>query len=144
MNAVYYVQVRTNRDILFQSLYSVIMVYTVCMPSIKATIVLLYWRLFSGKRSMRISLYIVSTMLFAWFLGALVSGLFVCQPIARFWDKSIPGHCLNTEIYFRAIAGTNLATDVMLLLIPVPIIWSLHRPPSERIALIGIFTLGTL
>ncbi|KAJ6086212.1 hypothetical protein N7486_010493 [Penicillium sp. IBT 16267x] len=81
-------------------------------------------------------------MLFAWFVGALASGLGVCEPLPKFWVHSIPGHCLNTITYFRAIAGTNLATDVLLLVLPMPIVWGLHRPASERLALIAVFALG--
>lgn len=114
------------------------------MPSIKVTMVLFYWRLFSGGRRIRIALYTISAMLFAWFVGALASGLVVCEPLPKFWVHSIPGHCLDTITYFRAIAGTNLATDVFLLVLPIPIVWGLHRPVSERLALIAVFTLGAL
>ena len=106
--------------------------------------VLLYWRLFGGDRRIRFALYVIIGMLVAWFLGALVSGLFICQPIHKFWNKSIPGHCVNTMTYFRAIAGTNLATDVFILVLPIPVLWGLHRPASERLALIAVFALGAL
>ncbi|KAJ5671037.1 hypothetical protein N7507_000164 [Penicillium longicatenatum] len=81
-------------------------------------------------------------MLFAWFVGALASGLMVCEPLSKFWVHTTPGHCLPTITYFRAIAGTNLATDVLLLVLPIPIVWGLHRPTSERLALIAVFALG--
>ncbi|KAJ5645959.1 hypothetical protein N7490_002331 [Penicillium lividum] len=120
------------------------MMRSVCMPAIKVTMVLFYWRLFSGDRRIRIALYTIGSMLFAWFVGALASGLVVCEPLPKFWDHSIPGKCLHTMTYFRAIAGTNLATDVFLLVLPIPIVWGLHRPASERLALIAVFTLGAL
>ncbi|KAJ5925065.1 hypothetical protein N7454_007704 [Penicillium verhagenii] len=106
--------------------------------------VLFYWRLFSGGRKIRIALYTISGMLFAWFVGALASGLLVCEPLPKFWNNDIPGRCLHTMTYFRAIAGTNLATDVLLLVLPIPIVWGLHRPAGERLGLIAVFTLGAL
>ncbi|KAJ5625380.1 hypothetical protein N7510_001689 [Penicillium lagena] len=92
---------------------------------------------------MRKALIFAACMLIAWTIGALFSGLFQCDPIARAWNKELPGHCINSVVYFRAIASTNLITDVFILVLPVPIVWGLNRPMGERAALIGIFGLGT-
>ena len=106
--------------------------------------ILFYWRLFHSNRNMRVALLIAGAMLIAWNIGALFSGIFQCRPISRVWDKSIPGYCIDSLVYFRAIAGTNLITDLYILFLPLPIVSGLRRPFSEKVALMGIFTLGTL
>jgi hypothetical protein len=93
---------------------------------------------------MRKALIFAAGMLIAWTIGALFSGIFQCDPIARAWNKELPGHCINSVVYFRAIASTNLITDVFILVLPVPIVWELNRPIGERAALIAIFGLGAL
>lgn len=42
------------------------------------------------------------------------------------------------------IASTNLLTDILILIMPLPVLWTLKRPLSERLALMGVFTLGVL
>ena len=114
------------------------------MPAIKATMVLFYWRLFSSSRKMRIALIIGASMLAAWLIGALFSGIFQCHPIPRFWNLSLPGHCIDSLVYFRAIAISNLFTDLYILFLPVPVVWGLRRPASEKVALLALFAIGTL
>lgn len=111
---------------------------------IKASIVLFYWRLFGGDQRIRVALLVIGAMLFSWFVGGLVSSLLMCQPIQKFWKKPMPGKCVDSLVFFRAIAGTNLATDVLLLALPVPVLWGLRRPVSERLALIAVFAVGAL
>ncbi|KAJ5086776.1 hypothetical protein NUU61_008083 [Penicillium alfredii] len=126
-----------------KGLYIIEPFYIVCMTSIKTTMVLLYWRLFNTSTSMRWALFLAVGMLVVWTICALFIGLFQCTPVARYWDKELPGHCLNGLLYFRAIAGTNLVTDIYILVLPLPIVWRLHRPMREKLALMLIFALGT-
>lgn len=114
------------------------------MPLVKATMVLLYWRLFNSLPKMRYALYLTGAALMAWNIGALFAGIFQCSPIRRYWNKETSGHCLNGLVYFRAIASTNLVTDVVVLALPLPIVWKLQRPIGEKLALSGIFLLGAL
>ncbi|KAJ5819101.1 hypothetical protein N7474_004692 [Penicillium riverlandense] len=127
-----------------KGLYAIEPCYIVCMSTIKAAMVLLYWRLFNAKQQMRYALFLAAAMLIIWTFVSLFVGIFQCSPIQRYWNKLIPGHCIDGLLYFRAIAGTNLVTDFYVLVLPLPILWGLvNRPISEKLALTVIFALGT-
>ena len=41
-----------------------------------------------------------------------------------------------------ACAALNVFTDLVILILPIPIVWSLQLPKRQRLVLIGIFSLG--
>ncbi|KAI8933925.1 hypothetical protein NX059_009618 [Plenodomus lindquistii] len=66
--------------------------------------------------------------------------LWVCQPIAKYWDYSIlTGSCINLNAYFLATACVNAATDLALLILPIFIMrklqLALHRKISAALLL---------
>lgn len=57
----------------------------------------------------------------------------------------MPANCIVDDYaFFVGIAVPNIITDVALLVLPLPYIWRLHRAKSQKIALVGIFMLGSL
>ncbi|CAG8148767.1 unnamed protein product [Penicillium olsonii] len=65
-----------------------------------------------------------------------------CQPIARQWDISVKGSCIDTVSFYYAIAGTNLAFDIAIFVLPLPVLWKLQLRQKEKIVLTGLFALG--
>ncbi|KAK8029647.1 Methylphloroacetophenone synthase [Apiospora rasikravindrae] len=69
-----------------------------------------------------------------------------CDPIAGFWDKSIPGiKCLPVKVHKGfALMNTacNILTDVVFATLPVPMIWRLQMAYRARVYLISILSLG--
>jgi hypothetical protein len=51
---------------------------------------------------------------------------------------------VNVRMFFIANAIPNIITDILLLLVPVPGIWSLQLRTAKKIAVLGIFALGLL
>lgn len=68
---------------------------------------------------------------------------FICRPFAFNWDSTIPGgKCGNTILGFQLLGTMNLVTDMVILLLPQPYIWTLHLPLAKRIALALTFLVG--
>ena len=71
--------------------------------------------------------------------------IFQCNPISGFWNRNLPARCDVKQTYFcLGTAIPNIVTDVALLVLPIPYIWRIQRPTSQKIALAGIFMLGGL
>ena len=51
---------------------------------------------------------------------------------------------VDVRMFFIANAIPNIITDILMLLVPVPGIWSLQLRISQKIAVFGIFALGLL
>lgn len=72
--------------------------------------------------------------------------IFQCHPVQFFFDKSIRGGtCIKGQTQFFVTMGAlSLIEDVAILIMPMPIIWSLNIHLRQRIALTLIFALGTM
>ncbi|KAL2062515.1 hypothetical protein VTL71DRAFT_6781 [Oculimacula yallundae] len=75
--------------------------------------------------------------------------IFLCRPVAAFWNSDLrklpTTKCYSIVIFSKiglANTGINIFTDVLLATIPVPIIWKLQINRRQKIALIGVLSLG--
>ena len=81
----------------------------------------------------------------AWCVALVFSIIFSCKPISFFWDKNIPGgRCLNENSLSYGITAANIATDIAVLVLPLPWLWHLQMNLNRKLALSGIFLLGCL
>lgn len=115
------------------------------IPLTKLSICLLYRRLFErAGRSFRIALYGLVGLILSYYTAALLATIFECTPVRKSWEKTVPGTCIDTVTFFFVNAGFNIATDVAIMLLPVPIIKALHLPMRQRIILCFVFAVGTI
>ncbi|KAF2207046.1 hypothetical protein CERZMDRAFT_119154 [Cercospora zeae-maydis SCOH1-5] len=84
----------------------------------------------------------------AHYVSSIIVWLTQCLPVAKFWDFTIPGKCVNINAWNmckqQAVNAISLATDAVVLLLPIRPIWKLRMPIKQRLAIIGIFGLGSL
>ncbi|KAL2865636.1 uncharacterized protein BJX67DRAFT_168976 [Aspergillus lucknowensis] len=90
----------------------------------------------------------------AMILGMVVVGLsstlfilisiFQCRPVRAYWDvqPQYSYHCLNNGAIVFSASVINIFTDVLVTILPMPLIWNLKLPTRQRIAVISIFGLG--
>jgi hypothetical protein len=75
--------------------------------------------------------------------------IFHCLPTPAFWDPDVR-KLATTKCYsivaFTKIGlmntGINIATDVLLATLPIPIIWTLQINRRQKTALIGVLSVG--
>ena len=96
-------------------------------------------------RMFRILAYIVGAIVLGHGIGVLLAAIFQCSPIAYTWDRTIVGgSCFNQEAFYRYVSPPNILTDVLILVMPLPYVWKLHTRVGQKVALTGIFLLGSL
>ncbi|PGH29743.1 hypothetical protein GX50_07497 [[Emmonsia] crescens] len=108
----------------------------------KISIILFYLRIFPPSR-----VHIVCDALIIFILCYSIASIFViifmCQPIAKFWDVRIThGHCVNRAAAYYANAGLSIATDIMTLVIPMPLIRRLKIPLRQKIIIAFFLGMG--
>lgn len=64
--------------------------------------------------------------------------------MGRIWNKKIPGHCNSIVATWYASAIFALTTDVILLVLPIPLVRSIQRPFKEKALLYVVFGIGIL
>ncbi|CAG8274691.1 unnamed protein product [Penicillium olsonii] len=124
-------------------LWAAIPMYNASLAFTKFSILFQYLRIFPG-RSFRIACYVMMAIVATYSIWAIVSGYVNCVPVAKFWNHDLPGSCLNFEAVWFFNASMNIATDIALLLLPMPLLSQLQLPRMQKFALMGVFAMGIL
>lgn len=94
------------------------MVWGCANIAIKISILDIFVRLFP-TRPVQITCYVLMGLATALCISGF-SPLVVCRPLSYTWDKTINGHCGDTQKLYLAQAVTNLIIDIAVMLVPVP------------------------
>ena len=125
--------------------YALEITWSICTFLVKASILLLFNRiLVQQSPRFRICLVICAGFIFAWTFGSFFSALFRCSPVNYFWDTAIEGSCTNARAGRIATDALNIITDVVMLVLPLPMVWKLVLPLRQKLAIAAIFGLGIL
>ncbi|PPJ54758.1 hypothetical protein CBER1_04018 [Cercospora berteroae] len=83
-------------------------------------------------------------LLSAHYISSFVTWGVQCVPAQRYWNPSVPGTCIKQSAWILSVNGVNLATDVLVLVLPIYPVAKLRLPPKQRLAILAIFTVGGL
>lgn len=107
----------------------------------KLSFLFLYLRIFQQK----------NFQILAWtVMGVVVCGstafgiatILQCTPIQRAWDKSIPGTCINFKAFWYTHSCFNAFFDILIYVMPMPLIKQLQLNKGAKLGLISVFALG--
>ncbi|KAL5314212.1 hypothetical protein ACEPPN_018637 [Leptodophora sp. 'Broadleaf-Isolate-01'] len=108
----------------------------------KTAILLFYLRL-SSDFYFRIAAYVVMFVAVGYSIAGGFAFLYLCRPVPKYWNFSIPGKCVNIGAAFLAGAALNVATDVALLLLPLWLLRPLRLPLKQKIGVTLILMTGS-
>lgn len=109
----------------------------------KLGILLMYYRIFRFPY-FKTWAYVIGTFVILWVICITFLFIFICVPVQKIWNPQIPGRCINQVSTWIANAVSTIATDVAILLLPLPQVWKLQLRTSEKIAVSIAFSLGFL
>ncbi|CAI7668224.1 unnamed protein product [Penicillium crustosum] len=115
--------------------------YKLTMNMTKMSILMLYLRIFI-QRWFRITCYVLLVIITSYMVAAFFASVFQCTPVARAWNKAIPGSCINITTNWYANAGFSIATDIIILTLPMYPLYKSKIILKRKIALMIVFALG--
>ncbi|KAB8234235.1 hypothetical protein ETB97_001418 [Aspergillus alliaceus] len=115
--------------------------YILAPPMVKISLLLLYKRIFMSSRLL-VVVYVMGVLISIWTIIMTFLGIFNCHPIDAFWTGQ--GKCLPFKQFAVGYAIVNIATSLVIWLMPIPKLWKLQLPTAQKVALILIFALGLL
>ncbi|RYP27891.1 hypothetical protein DL767_007479 [Monosporascus sp. MG133] len=126
-----------------KSLYATVVAYNFTQLAVKFSILAQYKRIFETETATRLfgGLLIYLGCYAAFCLGSCI---LTCVPIAKYWDDTIPGGCLNRSKLHYAIAAVNIFNDFILLCIPYPFLRRLNISRRAKYILVGVFACGAV
>ena len=119
------------------------MIYIMAIAFTKYSVLLFYRRLFPSKSVLR-TLQVVALVVLAWQIVIIAGYIWECRPVQKAWDTMVPGTCIDLKKLWLGNAIPNSLTDIVIIIIPLPLIWKLHLPRSQRLLLCGVFLTGAL
>lgn len=80
-----------------------------------------------------------------WSLSQTIVLCLICVPLEAVWDPSVEGKCLSHQTQMWYVNGVmHIVLDFVIIIMPLPIVWNLNLPRSQKWLLSGIFGLGVL
>ncbi|KOS17297.1 hypothetical protein ESCO_006493 [Escovopsis weberi] len=96
----------------------------------------------TDQRVYRTIVWAVITFIFLAHLGCSFSLIFACHPVDKSWHPLKKGTCLAPGPSFTGYAAVTIASDIIVAILPIPVLLKLNVPNSKKVGLIGIFLLG--
>ncbi|KAL8932224.1 MAG: hypothetical protein Q9211_006447, partial [Gyalolechia sp. 1 TL-2023] len=119
--------------------------YKLTINATKISFLFLYLRIFPSNqenRRFRIATHVVMAYILLYAIASIGATIFQCTPVARYFDHSIDGTCINVELFWYFNAINNILGDILTLSLPVRKIYQLQLPRSEKMGLYTVFGLG--
>ncbi|KAI8657306.1 hypothetical protein NCS57_01108600 [Fusarium keratoplasticum] len=132
-------------DYIFGSKFMVIspILYAICTGASKMSLILFYRKL-SPQRWWKWSVYFVLFLVAGYNISIFFAIIFGCQPFNKHWDVRVTeGSCVNRPAIYICTAVLGIASDLLLLVMPMPMIMRLQMPPRQKAGLVLLFGIGS-
>ncbi|KAI3575475.1 hypothetical protein IWW34DRAFT_822618 [Fusarium oxysporum f. sp. albedinis] len=117
--------------------------YAVCTACSKMALALFYRRL-SPQRWWKWSVYSVFFLVAGYNLAILLVILFGGTPFKKSWDLTIlEGSCVDRGAVYICTAALGILSDLILLVMPLPMILQLQMPRRQKAGLVVLFIIGS-
>ena len=117
--------------------------YSLAIFIVKLSLLFLLHRIFP-KKHMRYELCITGSVISLYTLVQIVCAIVHCIPFTALWDPTVPAHCINMDDVVLVCSAFNIATDVAILVMPMPEVWNLGITRRQKLEITFCFLLGGL
>ncbi|KAH6665594.1 hypothetical protein B0J14DRAFT_605436 [Halenospora varia] len=111
---------------------------------VKLSILSLYRRLAQDQPHIRI-IYGFALFVVLYTIALVLVGIFICDPINRAWDlTTYPQGCMKTSTLQTAQSAFNIATDAMIFIMPLPLIYRMTMQRHDKLIVILVLAMGAV
>lgn len=130
-----------------QIVVSIQTLYIISLCTIKLSILLFYDRIFGiPKPTFRYILMAMGGVVIAYGVAGMLGTVVQCIPQSNLWKppSNNPPVCIHVGLLVVTVGVINIVTDITILSLPIPLVWSLQMSKSHRWQLVAVFSLGGL
>lgn len=109
----------------------------------KTSMLVLYLRL-SPHRWFRWTCYVSLAIITCYSVTAALVESLACRPLRGIIDESMDAECYDSYPAYIALSSLNIVMDVVILLLPIPLVLQMQLPTRQKISLILLFATGIL
>ncbi|KAF4344239.1 integral membrane protein PTH11 [Fusarium beomiforme] len=118
--------------------------YVTLLWVVKSALCAFYFRLTAGLTGYKIRIYVGFGLIAVTYITIICCILFSCQPFHRMWQiYPNPGNLCQpalSKLYIFIVVSLNIATDIYLLAIPIPMLWGARIPKVKKYGLLVLFS----
>ncbi|KAL1965539.1 hypothetical protein VTN77DRAFT_5622 [Rasamsonia byssochlamydoides] len=128
-------------------LYIADMIYLIAMMCAKLSILLIYLRLFGVYNAFRFVAWGMMAVIVVYSWTVFFVYAFSCNPVYWAWHVTLDEawnarHCINFLPLNTAMGAVNIATDVVLLMLPLRMVWKVQMRTAQKLGLTLVFGTG--
>ena len=120
------------------------MIYIVSLLGYKISILILYLRLFAVNKIFRYLTWTTMFFVAGYLFANLWTQIFGCSPRSKYWLPDTPGHCIDYTKAGLAYGAMNVVSDLIIFILPLPIVWRLKLTRREKAGVSIIFMSGAM
>ncbi|KAH7122025.1 hypothetical protein B0J13DRAFT_155884 [Dactylonectria estremocensis] len=119
-------------------------IYQVGISFFKIALLISYLRLLSGTDhcTYRGVVWFTIGAVFLSHLGCALCLILACKPVTKSWNPLQDGTCLPAGPSFTAYAVVTIVADVIVAILPLPVLLRLEIRLAKKVGLVTIFGLG--
>ncbi|KAJ2979912.1 hypothetical protein NQ176_g2965 [Zarea fungicola] len=119
-------------------------IYQVGISFFKIALLISYLRLLQGTDNRVYRMVVWGTIAFVFLnhFGSALTLIFNCNPVDKSWNPLKDGSCLPAGASFTAYAVLTIISDIVVAVLPIPVLLKLNIPMEKKLGLMGIFALG--
>ncbi|KAL2179364.1 uncharacterized protein P884DRAFT_195038 [Thermothelomyces heterothallicus CBS 202.75] len=130
-----------NLETILKLLVAYELIYSTGIGTIKVSVLLFYLRVFVN-RGLRLATKAALVFVMLWNIGNILQVFLICRPFAKTYSLTVEGECGDQVASFIAIGSFNIISDVIILTLPLPTVWSLKMATPNKLGLTGVFLVG--
>ncbi|KAJ5700183.1 hypothetical protein N7536_003196 [Penicillium majusculum] len=136
----------TKEQIAFKKFcYIATILYCPMALFVKIALLAILTRIFAPFRGKVWFIYIFLGCLCCYYTVALIVKIRICGPIPRYWlGDQVPGSCLDQTAALIADSVISVVSDLIILILPLPLTWSLQMSRNRKLRVIGLLGAGGL
>ncbi len=122
-------------------------IYQFGVSLFKVALLISYLRLLqaTSKRNYRILIWVAIVAVVLGHLGSAFALIFACKPINFSWELKVSDPhptCVNLSQTSLIYSLITIISDVLVAVLPIPVLLTLKIPNAKKAGLVGVFLLG--
>jgi hypothetical protein len=111
--------------------------------SIKLSLLSLIARVFAPYKRKVQGIYALGVILIIYYMASWILKIRICAPISAYWHLEFD-KCLDQSAIILGDSIVSTVTDAIILVLPLPLTWSLQIPNEKKLRVGGMLAVGGL
>ncbi|KAL2861206.1 uncharacterized protein BJX67DRAFT_313545 [Aspergillus lucknowensis] len=111
---------------------------------VKIALLSILIRIFAPFKNKVLFIYVFLGALAIYYTVAEIVKIRMCDPVPAYWTLDPNASCLDQRAALIADSVISVVSDLLILLLPLPLTWSLQMSRNKKLRVIGMLSAGGL